>query len=74
MPTEADREFVEKVRSIGHISKYKPGATQKKVVMNEDTGKPGGHHVEHYDGSQDAVARPDVVRWGHSAKGGPTHE
>jgi hypothetical protein len=61
MPTAEDKAFVEKLRSIGFVQKYKPGATQKKIVMNEDDGKPGGYHVEHHDGSQDAVARPRTI-------------
>ena len=31
MPTDEDRAFVEKVRTIGHIQGYKPGATRKKM-------------------------------------------
>lgn len=61
MPTAEDRAFVEKARSIGFVQKYKPGATQKKVVINEDDGKPGGFHTEHHDGSQDATAIPRTV-------------
>lgn len=62
MPTDEDREFVEKARSLGFIQRYKPGATQKKVVMNEDDGKPGGFHTEHHDGSQDATAIPRTIK------------
>lgn len=57
-----DEEFIEKARSVGFIQKYKPGATKKKVVTNEDDGKPGGYHVEHHDGSQDAVVTPRTVK------------
>lgn len=63
MPTKEDREFVEKARSLGFIKKFKPGATQKKAVMNEDDGGVAGHHVEHHDGSQDAVAKPRVIEY-----------
>ena len=63
MPTKEDKEFVEKARSLGFIQKYKPGATQKKVVINEDDGKPGGFHTEHHDGSQDANAIPRTIRY-----------
>jgi len=61
MSTQQDREFVEKVRSIGFVQKYKPGAKQKKEVTNQDDGKPAGYHVEHHDGSQDAVAQPRTL-------------
>lgn len=69
MPTEDDRAFVDKVRTIGHIRGYKPGATKNKVVINEDDGKPGGYHREHYDGSQDAVAQPRTVEMKLTKKG-----
>lgn len=62
MPTEEDRAFMEKARSIGFINKFKPGATHNKVVMNEDDGKPGGFHTEHHDGSQDATAIPRTIK------------
>lgn len=38
------------------------GTSEKKPVLNEETGKVGGYHVEHWDDSQDAVAQPDTVR------------
>lgn len=38
------------------------GTTQRHAVRNEDTGKDAGYHVEHWDGSQDAVARPDTLK------------
>ena len=71
MATEEDRAFVEKARSLGFVKGYKPGATRKKIVMNEDDGKPGGYHVEHYDGSQDAVAQPRTVEMKLTMKGEP---
>jgi hypothetical protein len=63
MPTAEDREFVEKLRTIGFVQKFKPGATHKKEVRNEDDGGVAGHHVEHHDGSQDAVATPRTVQY-----------
>jgi hypothetical protein len=71
MPTAEDREFVEKARSLGFIQKYKPGATKRKVVINENDGKPGGYHREHHDGSQDAVAKPRTIELGLTTKGEP---
>lgn len=63
MPTKEDREFVEKLKTIGFRKKFKPGATQKKVVINENDGKPAGFHTEHHDGSQDATAIPRVIEY-----------
>ena len=68
---ETKEEWKERMRSIGSVSEFKPGATKKKVVMNEDDGKPGGYHVEHYDGSQDAVAQPRTVELKLTRKGEP---
>jgi hypothetical protein len=34
------------------------GSTQKKPVVNENTGKVGGYHVEHWDDRVDAVVKP----------------
>ncbi len=63
MTSEADRAFVEKLRTIGFVQKFKPGATERKVVENEDDGGVAGYHVEHHDGSQDAVAMPRVIEY-----------
>lgn len=69
---ETQHEWKERMRSVGFVSKYKPGATKKKVVLNENDGKPGGYHVEHYDGSQDAVAQPRTIEMELTKKGEPT--
>lgn len=37
------------------ILKFKPGEKRKHPVTDERDGSVAGHHVEHYDGSQDAV-------------------
>jgi hypothetical protein len=66
---ETHEEWLERVRSVGSIQSYKPGATKKKVVMNELDGKPGGYHTEHYDGSQDANAIPRPIAVKASVKG-----
>jgi len=50
-----------KDKNVTPILKYKKGATKKTPVTNEDDGSIGGHHVEHYDGSQDAVITPKTV-------------
>lgn len=69
MPSEEDRAFVDKVRTIGFVQSYKPGAKKRKTVLNENDGKPGGYHVEHYDGSQDAVPQPRTVELKLTSKG-----
>lgn len=56
-----DEEFIEKAKSVGFVKGYKKGATKKKPVINELDGTVGGHHIEHYDGSQDAVVTPRTV-------------
>ena len=66
---ETHEEWLERIRSVGSISRFKPGSTKKKVVMNENDGKPGGYHVEHYDGSQDAVASPRPIALKATMKG-----
>lgn len=63
MTTDEDREFVEKLKTLGFVQTFKPGAKHKKVVINEDDGKPGGFHTEHHDGSQDATAIPRTIRY-----------
>lgn len=40
---------------------YKRGAKKDHPVTNEETGEIGGKHVEHYDGSVDAVITPQTV-------------
>jgi len=47
-----DEEFVAKLRSLGFPRKL--GASEKQPVINEIDGSDGGHHVVHWDGSQDA--------------------
>lgn len=73
MPKEGEthEEWLERIRSVGSILQFKPGATKKKVVLHEDDGKPGGYHVEHHDGSQDAVAQPRTVELKLTRKGEP---
>lgn len=49
-------------KNVGYISKYKPGATKRKDVTNEIDGSVAGYHVEHHDGSQDAVVTPRTIQ------------
>jgi hypothetical protein len=48
-------------KNVSYISKYKAGAKRKTDVRNDDDGSVGGHQVEHYDGSVDAVITPTTV-------------
>jgi hypothetical protein len=48
-------------KNVGFISKYKAGAKHKTDVLNDSDGTVGGHQVEHYDGSVDAVITPHTV-------------
>ena len=43
-------EFQDK--NVGVV--LKKGTSQKKAVVDERDGSVGGHHIEHWDGSQDA--------------------
>lgn len=57
-PLPVDDCFGCKVASIG----YDGGHVQRRtVVPNEDNGRPAGFHVEHRNGRQDAVVRPESV-------------
>jgi hypothetical protein len=60
-------EFADKVRSIG--TSFKKGTTRDVPVINETDGSIGGKHVEHWDGSQDAVITPKTVRSRSRVKG-----
>lgn len=61
MPTDEDREFVEKVKTVGHIQGYKPGKKHATPVINDNDGTVGGQQIEHHDGSVDAVVIPQTV-------------
>jgi len=58
---ETKEEWQERIRSIGFVNKFKAGASVKKPVENQEVGGNAGYHVEHYDGSQDAVVQPKPV-------------
>lgn len=53
-------EYQEKIRSLGFS--LQRGSSRRKPVIDERDGSIGGHHVEHWDGSQDAVVRPKTLR------------
>lgn len=62
-------EIAEKVRSLGYL-RHK-GKARTTQVLAEDTGRVAGEHVEHWDGSQDAVVRPETVKLKVSVKEEP---
>lgn len=47
---------------VGFGTARNAGTDRKHVVLDENTGKRGGYHVEHWDGAQDAVAQPRPVK------------
>lgn len=54
--------FKEKLHSLSFPRKL--GATERKPVQNEDTGRfDGGYHDVHWDGSQDAHVVPESVSY-----------
>ena len=53
-------EFRDKILGFGAPRKW--GKAEKKPVVNELDGSNAGHHIEHWDGRQDAVAKPDTLR------------
>lgn len=40
----------------------KAGSTEVVPVTNENTGKIGGEHLKHWDGSVSAVVRPEPIK------------
>ena len=48
-----------KNKGVGSLTRKH--TTETKPVIDERDGSVAGHHVEHFDGSQDAVARPATV-------------
>ena len=54
-------EYSEKLRGIGFLSRK--GTSDKKPVIDENTGKVGGYHVEHWNDVQDAVVMPEAIRY-----------
>lgn len=52
--------YREKLESLGFGTKR--GKSQRKRVVNERDGSTAGIETEHWDGSQDAEARPKPIR------------
>ena len=61
MPTEEDREFVEKAKTVGVIRKYKDGATHATDVLRDEDGTVGGRQIEHHSGRVDAEITPQTL-------------
>jgi hypothetical protein len=57
-PNRVEGCFGCKVLSLGYDARH---LQRRTVVTNEINGRPAGHHVEHRDGRQDAVARPEAL-------------
>lgn len=55
-----ENEFQRKIRSLGFPRKF--GQSEKRPVVDERDGSIGGHHVVHWDGSQDAHVIAGPVR------------
>lgn len=54
-----DREFVEKLRSIGFSTKR--GTSDKRAVLNETDGTVSGYETRHWDDSQDVNVTPKSI-------------
>jgi hypothetical protein len=53
-------DFAQKVKTIGAMRHR--GSKKTTAVLDERTGRVAGHHIEHWDGRQDAIVRPETVR------------
>lgn len=53
-------EYAEKLRTIGFGTKR--GKDEKRRVVDERDGSTAGVITEHWDGSQDAAARPKPIK------------
>lgn len=49
-----------KDKNVGVL--LRKGTSHKKKVTDERDGSVAGHHIEHWDGSQDAVAKVPTVK------------
>lgn len=56
----AEETYREKLKSLS-FGKVK-GQSERKRVVDDRDGSTAGIHVEHWDGSQDAEARPKPIR------------
>jgi hypothetical protein len=52
--------YGDKLRSLGFLSKK--GTSERRVVRDERDGSIAGVETRHWDGSQDAAARPKPIR------------
>ncbi len=53
-------EYQEKLKSLGFGTKR--GQSEKRILTDERDGTVAGVETEHWDGSQDAAARPKTIR------------
>ena len=54
-------DYQEKLRSLGFSTKR--GTSKRVDKVNEDTGKPAGYEVEHWDDARDAVVTPAPLKY-----------
>lgn len=54
-------DYADKVRSLG-FPRQKGGDNVKRI-QREDNGKLAGIEIEHWDDSQDAIARPATLKY-----------
>jgi len=54
-----NKEFKDKLKNLSFPRKL--GATERRVVTNEENGTVGGYHTIRWDGSQDATVTPSPV-------------
>lgn len=49
-------------RQRGAPGQIRPGRTDRRPIVSDDTGRTVGEHTHHWDGRLDATVRPDTVR------------
>lgn len=55
-------EYAEKLKTLSFGTKVGAKPSEKRVLTDERDGSVAGVEVEHWDGSQDAAARPKSIR------------
>lgn len=61
MPSEKDKEFVDKAKTVGFVKKFKPGKKHATPVINDTDGTVGGKQIEHHSGRVDAEVTPSPI-------------
>lgn len=55
-------EYADKLKSLSFGTKVGAKPSEKRSITDERDGSVAGVETEHWDGSQDAVARPKTIR------------